>query len=121
MEVSETDERPVCLAMDSSRAIFDRELLQDLHVRAFRNGDRFMPLGMKELVKLKDFFISRKIPRHERRRIPLLLSGKDIIWVIGQRIDERYKVTGDSCHFLRVRAEGQGLSTPHNLPLTTAP
>ena len=119
LEVSETDERPVCLATDSSNAIFDRELLQDLHVRAFRNGDRFIPLGMKELVKLKDFFISRKIPRHERRRIPLLLSGKDIIWVVGQRIDERYKVTGDSCHFLKVRAEGQGLSTLHNFPLTT--
>jgi tRNA(Ile)-lysidine synthase len=56
-------------------------------------GDRFYPLGMKNSVKLKDFFISQKVPKEQRRRVPLLLSGQDIIWVIGYRMDERYKIT----------------------------
>jgi tRNA(Ile)-lysidine synthase len=65
-------------------------------------GDRFFPLGMKNSIKLKDFFISRKIPKERRRHIPLLLSEKDIIWIIGYRIDERYKVERDTKHILKV-------------------
>jgi tRNA(Ile)-lysidine synthase len=60
---------------------------------------------MSVSVKLKDFFISRKIPLHERRRIPLLLSGQDIAWVVGERIDDRYKVTSETRRFLTVAAK----------------
>ena len=68
------------------------------------NGDTFMPLGMKGRMKLKDFFISSKIPKEERRTIPLLLSDNDIIWVIGLRIDERFKITKDTKKILKVTA-----------------
>jgi len=57
---------------------------------------------MKESVKLKNFFISRRIPLHERRRVPLLLSDGEIIWVVGERIDDRYKVTAATRRFLKV-------------------
>ena len=76
--------------------------IEALHVRTFADGDRFVPLGMTASVKLKDFFISRKIPLHQRRRLPLLISGKDIIWVLGQRIDDRYKVTTSTLRVLKV-------------------
>jgi len=85
-------------------AFFDRQKTGALSVRTFRPGDRFFPLGMKNHVKLKDFFISRKIPKEERRFIPLLTSGNDIIWVIGHRIDERYKVTETTREILKVAA-----------------
>jgi tRNA(Ile)-lysidine synthase len=83
-------------------ALLDREKVGNISVRTFRAGDRFVPLGMDSPVKLKDFFISRKIPKEERRLIPLLISDNDIIWVVGHRIDDRYKVTGHSREVLRV-------------------
>ena len=90
---------------DVRTAYFDADRLGALNVRTFREGDRFVPLGMKASVKLKDFFISRKIPREGRRRIPLLLSGDEIIWVIGHRVDERFKATEETEHKMRVYAE----------------
>jgi tRNA(Ile)-lysidine synthase len=89
---------------DRNVARFDQGMVGELSVRAFRDGDRFHPLGMKNSVKLKDFFMSRKIPREERRLIPLLLSGDDIIWVIGHRIDERYKVDETTREVLQITA-----------------
>ena len=53
-----------------------------------------MPLGMKGSKKLKSFFIDEKIPRNERRLVPLLTSkDEDIIWVYEKRIGENYRVT----------------------------
>jgi tRNA(Ile)-lysidine synthase len=62
---------------------------------------------MKDRVKLKDYFISKKIPREQRRQIPLLLSGDDIVWVVGERLDERFKVTPGTTRFLRIAARFQ--------------
>ncbi len=83
-------------------AFFDAEKTGSVFLRTFREGDRFMPLGMSGRVKLKDFFISRKIPRGKRQHIPLLVSDNDIIWVVGHRIDDRFKVTGHSREVLKV-------------------
>jgi tRNA(Ile)-lysidine synthase len=52
-------------------ARFDRNKIGELSLRTFVEGDRFYPLGMKNSVKLKDFFISQRIPKEDRRRIPL--------------------------------------------------
>ena len=65
----------------------------DLVVRGRKAGDRFQPLGMRELKKLQDFMVDAKIPRSWRDRVPLLCSPKHILWVVGWRIDERAKVT----------------------------
>jgi tRNA(Ile)-lysidine synthase len=64
-----------------------------LTIRPWRSGDRFMPLGMKAMKKLSDFFIDRKIPRDEKARIPIVLSGDEIVWIAGVRLDDRFKVT----------------------------
>lgn len=90
------------ISIDGQTASFDYDKTGALKVRTFLDGDRFIPLGMQKSVKLKDFFISRKIPLHERRQVPLLVSGQDIIWVSGQRIDERYKVTEGTRRLLKV-------------------
>ena len=71
----------------------DRSLLFPLKMRNFRPGDRFQPLGVKGTQKLKKYFIDHKIPRFERPKIPLLVSGEMIVWIVGYRIDERVKVT----------------------------
>jgi tRNA(Ile)-lysidine synthase len=78
---------------DPQEAYLDyHHLSLPLQARPFHPGDSFMPLGMKGRKKLKDFFIDLKIPRSERPKIPLVISGSDICWVAGWRIDERFKI-----------------------------
>ncbi|MGD0230305.1 MAG: tRNA lysidine(34) synthetase TilS [Syntrophorhabdales bacterium] len=89
---------------DPRIALFDAGRCGRLLVRTFRPGDRFTPLGMDRPVKLKDFFISRKIPRDARRTIPLVCSDSAIIWVVGIRISDDYKVTPETKRIMRVRA-----------------
>ena len=75
-------------------ALMDCGSLQfPLKMRNFRPGDRFHPLGVKGTKKLKNFFIDHKVPRFERPKVPLLISGEMIAWIVGYRIDERVKVT----------------------------
>jgi tRNA(Ile)-lysidine synthase len=62
-------------------------------VRARRPGDRFRPLGSGGSRKVKAFLIDRKVPRDQRARIPIVLSGERIAWVVGHQIDERFKMT----------------------------
>jgi len=84
-------------------AFMDYENLQfPLKMRNFRPGDRFNPLGVKGTQKLKEFFIDHKVPRFERPKIPLLISGEMIAWIVGYRIDERVKVTEKTKRVLKV-------------------
>ncbi len=84
-------------------ALMDYECLQfPLKMRNFRPGDRFHPLGAKGTQKVKEFFIDHKIPRFERPKIPLLISGERIAWIVGYRIDERVKVTERTKRVLKV-------------------
>jgi len=73
---------------------FDYDMISNcLYIRNRRNGDRFSPIGMKGTKKLKDFFIDEKVSKEERDSIPLVVAGEDIIWVLGYRISEKYKIT----------------------------
>ncbi|MBL7923029.1 MAG: tRNA lysidine(34) synthetase TilS [Bacteroidia bacterium] len=79
---------------DPDSASLDAALLQyPLLVRHWQAGDHFYPLGMNQPKKLSDYFIDRKIPLPQKHRILLLQSGPDIVWVIGERIDQRYRIT----------------------------
>jgi tRNA(Ile)-lysidine synthase len=73
--------------------VFDSDkLVYPLVVRSRRHGDFFYPAGFGRRKKIQDFFVDEKVPRDERDRVPLILSGNDIIWVVGYRGDERFKV-----------------------------
>ena len=75
-------------------ACFDYEkLVFPLVIRKWKSGDKFIPSGMKSFKKLSDYFIDNKINRLLKEKILLICSNDDIIWVIGHRIDERYKAT----------------------------
>jgi tRNA(Ile)-lysidine synthase len=82
---------------------FDKDALNlPMVLRNFRPGDAFRPLGMSGTQKLKKFFIDKKVPRRERQKCPILLSGGKIIWVVGHRIDESVKVTPATKNVLKV-------------------
>jgi len=85
-------------------AFMDLESLRfPLRMRNFRPGDRFYPLGVKGSQKLKDFFIDHKVPKFDRPKIPLLISGEMVAWIAGYRIDERVKVTEKTKKILKVK------------------
>ncbi len=74
-----------------------------LVVRPRRRGDRFQPLGLNQPKKVGEFMIDAKVPRNWRSRIPIVCSSKQIIWLVGWRIDERAKVSEDTKQVLRLR------------------
>ncbi len=75
-------------------AAFDLDKLNfPLKVRNWQRGDYFIPLGMDGKKKISDLLIDEKIPVNLKRNTMVVLSGNNIIWVIGLRIDNRYKLT----------------------------
>lgn len=64
-----------------------------LYVRTRRKGDLFYPLGAPGRKKLKKYFIDQKIPLQERERIPLVLAGGEIVWVVGKQISHLCRIT----------------------------
>ena len=52
--------------------------------------------------KLSDFFIDRKVPRSERKRIPLVVKDDAIVWVAGYQIDNDFRVTETTDKVLRI-------------------
>ncbi|MCC5912100.1 MAG: tRNA lysidine(34) synthetase TilS [Clostridiaceae bacterium] len=91
------------ISRDKYIKYFDYDKLKaDLNVRNRKQGDRFWPLGLVGSKKLKDFFIDYKIDRSKRNRVPLICDGAEIMWVIGYRISENYKVTEDTRKILSI-------------------
>ena len=68
-----------------------------LTLRHWRYGDRFHPLGMKGSKLLSNFFVDQKFTEYQKQNVWLLVSADgDILWVVGYRIDERYKVSNST-------------------------
>ena len=80
---------------DEKRAFFDSAILdKNLTIRHWEHGDYFCPLGMKGRRKLlSDFFTDLHLTPDQKESVWLLLADNDIAWVVGYRIDERYKLT----------------------------
>ncbi len=67
-----------------------------LTLRRWEEGDWFIPFGMKGKKKVSDYFIDRKYNLKEKENAWLLLSGDEIVWIVGERPDNRYKITDGS-------------------------
>ncbi len=80
---------------------FDLDKIQrGIKLRTRKAGDQFSPLGMKGTKKLKDFFIDEKIAKDVRDTIPLVCCGSDILWIVGYRISEKYKIENNTKNIL---------------------
>jgi tRNA(Ile)-lysidine synthase len=73
-------------------------------LRHWRHGDRFHPLGMKGSKLLSDFFVDQKFTEYQKQNVWLMVSDSgDILWVVGHRIDERFKTTSETKIIFRCR------------------
>ena len=75
-------------------ALLDADKIQfPLALRHWRHGDRFHPLGMKGSKLLSDFFVDQKFTEAQKQNVFLLVSAEsEILWVVGYRIDDRFKI-----------------------------
>ena len=85
---------------DADKVDFDR-----LSMRNRRKGDKYHPIGLGHNKDIKSIMIDEKIPVALRSKIPLLLNGDDIMWMMGYRINEKYKITGETRKILKVEAK----------------
>ncbi|HTY37601.1 MAG TPA: tRNA lysidine(34) synthetase TilS [Bacteroidota bacterium] len=73
-----------------------------LLVRSWEDGDWFMPFGMSARKKISDYFVDKKISLLQKKKIPILESNGDIVWICGLRLDERFKVTRQTRSVVRL-------------------
>jgi tRNA(Ile)-lysidine synthase len=78
-------------------------------IRKWKPGDFFYPLGMKQKKKLSDYFIDRKYSRFDKENIFILESDGKIVWIIGDRIDDRFKITGSTKNGLVIKSKREAL------------
>ncbi|MDP4239485.1 MAG: tRNA lysidine(34) synthetase TilS [Bacteroidota bacterium] len=76
--------------VDASRLAFP------LLLRRWQEGDTFCPFGMKQRKKVSNFFIDNKLSLLEKKHSWMLVSNGEIVWIVGQRMDNRFRVTKDT-------------------------
>ena len=87
-------------------AQIDADKLQwPLTLRRWREGDRFVPFGMTGHKKVGDFLTDCKVSTVEKQRQFVLESAGEIVWLVGRRIDDRFKLTPDTENVLKITKE----------------
>jgi tRNA(Ile)-lysidine synthase len=89
---------------DKNIGSFDySKLVFPLLLRPWNEGDWFIPFGMKGRKKVSDFLIDQKVPLHQKSRIYILESNNEIIWIVGYRIDNRYRIDDSTTKIITVK------------------
>jgi len=76
-----------------------------LMLRKWQTGDYFVPLGMGGMKKISDYFVDSKVSIIDKEKTWLLTSGSHIVWVVGRRIDDRFKVTDATTRVMKISVQ----------------
>jgi tRNA(Ile)-lysidine synthase len=102
-ETFEIPSDPHVACIDSQKVTFP------MIIRKWKAGDHFYPLGMNQKKKLSDYFIDNKYSKLDKENIYILESAGKIVWIIGERIDERFKITGSTKKGLLIKSKRKEL------------
>jgi tRNA(Ile)-lysidine synthase len=95
------------ISNSKSMAYLDADkLLFPLLIRHPRKGDNFMPFGMHGRKLISDYCIDRKMNALEKEALWLLCSGKDVVWVVGERIDNRFRIDETTKRVFQLSVDG---------------
>ncbi|MEY8848639.1 tRNA lysidine(34) synthetase TilS [Psychroserpens sp. XS_ASV72] len=98
------DEADSVIKSSETTVFVDKDLLDfPLHIRKWKEGDMFYPLGMKGKKKLSKYFKDEKLSLVAKEKSRLLVSDGKIVWVIGMRADDRFKVTNYTTNILKIQ------------------
>ena len=87
-------------------ALVDADKLRfPLTLRRWQQGDWFVPFGMSGRKKVSDFLIDAKVSMAEKSRQFVLLSGDDVVWLVGRRADDRFRLTRQTENVLKITRE----------------
>lgn len=87
-------------------AMLDFDLLKfPLILRKWRQGDSFVPFGMKKEKKLSDYFTANKYSLIDKENQWILCSEEKIIWIVGERIDDRFRISNKTKNILKIEVE----------------
>ena len=94
------------ISKEKTIAMLDYDLLKfPLMLRKWRQGDSFVPFGMKKEKKLSDYFTSNKYSLLDKENQWILCSEDKILWIVGERIDDRFRISNKTKNILKIEIE----------------
>jgi len=103
LRFSKISSSDIPLKSDAGIALLDKDKLQfPMILRKWQDGDVFCPFGMKGSKKISDFLIDCKVPLQEKDHTFVLVSAGQIVWLVGLRIDNRYRVDKETKDIFRI-------------------
>lgn len=91
---------------DNTKAYLDASKIKgELTLRKWHSGDKFVPFGMKGFKKVRDYLRDRKYSIFEKENVYVVTSGQDIVWIVGERTDNRFRVDDSTSQVIVLSCE----------------
>jgi tRNA(Ile)-lysidine synthase len=98
------------ITSDPNTACLDADKISfPVIIRRWKTGDYFYPLGMRNKKKLSDYFINSKYSIIDKENILIMESAGKIVWIIGDRIDNRFRITSSTKKILQIESTKKAL------------
>ena len=103
MEMKVTDDCRITDAHRYSNSFDADKIIYPLTWRSWHDGDFFYPLGMNNKKKISDFLIDTKVALNDKKSITVLESNGEILWVVGHRMSDHFKITSTTKRALHLK------------------